>query len=293
MNGIELMASRANGTVLAMDELGHITGKELQRIIYGLASGIGRQRMRPDGTMRLSHTWATFVVLSSERSLEEKITGDGEVWSGGMAARIPDVDVTGINRDIDLATMEKIRSVDQHFGHAGPAFIQAMVKEGAHQQAEEIRFGIYENATAIAGPGASSAVVRAALPFAILYTAGLMAQAFELLPASLDVSKVIRWAWGRFQSSTDAVALDPDGQIVNNLHSWIAQGWGSSIHPVNLDEMGRTPHRDAQGWYDDSAIYIDAKRISEACGGALKESEIARSLSRQGLIAKTNITVAI
>ena len=286
VNGIEVMASRSTGTVLAMDELGHVNGMELQKIIYGLASGIGRQRMTADATPKPSHTWATFVILSAEKSLEEKIRGDGGEWFGGMAVRIPDIDVTGVNRAVDLAMLEQIRGVEQHYGHAGPAFIQALIEAGHHRRSEEIRASIYRSATKIAGPDASSAATRAALPFAILTIAGAMACDFGLLPQSLDVVAVVRWAWARFQNSTDAVALDPEVQAVTNLRAWVAERWNSSIYPTLQDSLSR-PSRDACGWYDERAVYILAHRLVEAAGGALKETEIGRALKRQGLLVAT------
>src|SRR4051812_6505415 len=72
-NGVELLASRSNGTVLALDELGHVSGKELGKIIYSLAGGVGKTRMTADAQLRPSYSWSTFVLLSAEKSLEEKV----------------------------------------------------------------------------------------------------------------------------------------------------------------------------------------------------------------------------
>ncbi|GJD53817.1 hypothetical protein OPKNFCMD_6595 [Methylobacterium crusticola] len=286
-NGVEAMAARSHSTVLAMDELGHVNGKELGRTIYSLASGVGKQRMSADATLRASYTWSTFIILSAEKSLEEKIRGDGGEWLGGMAVRIPDVDITGVDRAVDRAVLAKINAVDQHFGHAGPAFVESIVAEGLHHETQDLRAVINAAAVSLAGPNAEGTLVRAALPFAIIGTAGILARKFGLLPATMDTGRAIRWAWAKFQDSTDAVALDPEAQATANLRTWIAERWGSSIHPTVADEDIRAPNRDAVGWYDEEAVYIPAHRIVEAAGGALKEIEIGRALDRQGLIAKT------
>ncbi|TXN73422.1 DUF927 domain-containing protein [Methylobacterium sp. WL6] len=286
-NGVEMMAARSNGSVLAMDELGHVNGKELGKIIYSLASGVGKARMTADAQLRASHTWSTFIILSAEKSLEEKVRGDGGEWYGGMAARIPDIDISGVDRAVDHAVMAKIQAVDRNFGHAGPAFVKAMIEAGIHQQAQTIRAGINTTASKIAGEGADGAMVRAASPFAILLTAGRMARQFELLPAAMDIDGAIRWAWARFQKSTDAVALDPETQAVTNLRAWVAERWGSDIQATEPEEGTRAANRNALGWYDDEAVYIPAHRIVEAAGGTLKEIEIGRALKAQGLIRKT------
>ena len=243
--------------------------------------------MTADAQLRASHTWSTFIILSAEKSLEEKVRGDGGEWYGGMAARIPDIDISGVDRAVDQAVMAKIQAIDRNFGHAGPAFVEAMIEAGIHQQAQTIRAGINTAASKIAGEGADGAMVRAASPFAILLTAGRMARQFGLLPAGMDIDGAIRWAWARFQKSTDAVALDPETQAVTNLRSWVAERWGSDIQPTDPEEGTRATNRNALGWYDDEAVYIPAHRIVEAAGGTLKEIEIGRALEAQKLIAKT------
>ncbi|QIJ74382.1 DUF927 domain-containing protein [Methylobacterium sp. NI91] len=286
-NGIELMAARSNGTVLALDELGHVHGKELGRIIYSLASGVGKTRMSAEAQLRTSHTWSVFVLFSAEKSLEEKVRGDGGEWAGGMAVRIPDVDISGINRAVDQRVLDQIGAIDRNFGHAGPAFVEALIGVGLHLKAGEIRQNVVQAAQAIAGTGADGKHVRAAMPFAILNTAGRLAQRLGVLPEAVDVGRAVRWAWDRFTKSTDAVALDPEQQATTNLRAWIAERWGSSIHPTMPDDGARPPNRDALGWYDETAVYLPAQRIVEAAGGALKEIEIGRALDAQGFIAKT------
>ena len=285
-NGVELMAARSNGTVLAMDELGHVNGKELGRIIYSLASGVGKTRMGADAQLRTSYTWSTFVLFSAEKSLEEKVRGDGGEWAGGMAVRVPDIDISGINRAVAQDVLDQIATIDRNFGHAGPAFVEALVAAGLHRQAQEIRRGIDKTARSIAGVEADGKHVRAALPFAILDTAGRLAQRLGVLPAEVDVARAVRWAWSRFGDSSDAVALDPEQLATVNLRAWIAERWGSSIHPTVPDDDGRRSMRDALGWYDDDAVYIPTQRLVEAAGGALKEIEIGRALAAQGFIAK-------
>ncbi|MCJ2042930.1 DUF927 domain-containing protein [Methylobacterium sp. J-059] len=274
-NGVEMMAARSNGSVLAMDELGHVNGKELGKIIYSLASGVGKARMTADAQLRASHTWSTFIILSAEKSLEEKVRGDGGEWYGGMAARIPDIDISGVDRAVDHAVMAKIQAVDRNFGHAGPAFVEAMIEAGIHQQAQTIRAGINTAASKIAGEGADGAMVRAASPFAILLTAGRMARQFGLLPAGMDIDGAIRWAWARFQKSTDAVALDPETQAVTNLRAWVAERWGSDIQAIDPEEGARATNRNALGWYDDDAVYIPAHRIRVVMAGTIQVVQIA------------------
>ncbi len=284
VNGFEFLAARANGTVFALDELAHLSGKETARVVYTLSSGTGKARMTAAATAREPHRWKTFAILSSETSLEAKIRADGENWTGGQAVRIADVDVTGINRLLDAETFAKISSVSRHHGHAGPAFVRALVAAGTHEKAAEVRDKINEGARRLAGPGADAATIRAALPLAILSAAGGLAQAFGLLPAGPAVNDAVRWAWAGFKASSDAQALDPAEQAIGNIRQWIAERWNTSIHWLDAEVR---PTRDAFGWWDDRAVYLTSDRLIEAAGSTLKENLIAKALGAAGMLAKT------
>jgi hypothetical protein len=282
VNGMELTASRSNGTVCVLDELAHVSGKELGRMIYTLAGGAGKKRMTAEAADREGYSWRTFIVLSAENSLEEKIRSDKDAqWSPGMTVRIPDIDVTGVNRRVPKATMEQIEGFHAHYGHAGPAFVEHLIAAGLHRRPDDLKNAIDKIARGFAGD-ADGAVVRAARVFAILQFAGELARAFGLLPADLEPGKAVAWAWKRYRQSNDAAALDPAAQAIANLQVFVAERWGHTIH--NTDD-GK-PSREAHGWFDHECVYISAKRIVEAAGGGLKEQEIAKALDGAGLIKK-------
>ena len=293
-NSMEAGAARSNGTVMVLDELGHITGTEVGKIIYLLASGVGKARMTASATMRDSYSWSTFALLSAEASLEEKIRSDGEAMKGGQAARFPDIDVTGVNGQVSRTTLEKIDAVQIHYGHAGPAFVEALIRDGKHKIASNIREAVATIASRLAarkdaddkkkGDGMlDGGLVRAAQPFALMYIAGGMARDYGILPSNVDVAGAVTWAWDRFRSSNEAVALDPEKQAVMNIRRWVAERWNTSIHWLEATDR---PIRDALAWWDDNAVYIPDARICEAAGGALKENQIAKVLSEAGFIAK-------
>ena len=290
-NGVEAMAAKGNGTVLCLDELAHVSGKELTKVVYLVAGGTGKGRMNADAELRASYEWKTFGILSAETSLEEKIRSDGGEWTAGQAVRIPDIDVTGMNRRVSVDVMSKIDDIRNHYGHAGPAFVEAIVAHGLHLKPDLLRKKIGDLALQIAASGGEreatdSALKRAAYPFAVLMTAGQLAKDFDLIPAETNVTNVIAWAWGRFKKSSDAVALDPEAQVVANLQRWIAERWGSSIHSLVSTDYDKTSLKDAVGWFDDETVYLSDKRLVEAAGVSLKETEIARALNARGLLTK-------
>jgi hypothetical protein len=283
-NAMEAVARDSNGSILALDETAHADGKVIAKVIYLLAGDVGKARMRPDSSLRRPHTWSTFVLLSGEKSLEQKIRDDGGQWTGGMAVRFPDVDVTGINSRVAPETIDALKQIVMNYGHAGPAFVRALVANGLHREPDLLRERILTMAFTLAGSDTASPNVRAALPFAILAIVGSLAQDFGICPSEADVAGAIGWAWKRFCSSSDALAIDPDRQAVVNIQQYIAERWDVTIK--NVEAVTGVNNREAVAWYDKDTIYLPTSRIAEAAGGVLKEQRIAGALDKGGHLAR-------
>jgi phage/plasmid primase-like uncharacterized protein len=293
-NAVESIAQSASGTVLALDEVAHIDGRTLARMIHSVAGGQGKARLSSDAVLRQRYSWTTFILLSGECSLEEKVREDNGRWLAGMAMRILDVDVTSVNRAVPQDVLAKIDGILKHHGHAGPAFVRRLVEHGYHARPDDLRQTILDAARRIAGKDADSMRIRAATVFALLLVAGGLAKKFELLPATTDVEGAVKWGWQQFDQSSDALALKPEQQIIVNLTTWVAQRWDVTIKPIEPGVNGygqpRTNNCDALGWYDEEAVYLPTNLIREASGGALKETQIARVLDEKGYLAKRDST---
>ena len=283
-NAVEVLARDSSGTILALDEMAHADGKVIDRMIYSLAGDVGKARLRPDSALRRSYTWSTFALVSGEKSLEQKIRDDGGQWTGGMAVRFPDVDVTGVNPSVAPDTINAVKQILVHYGHAGPAFVRALVANGLHREPDLLNERVKAMARTLAGAGADSAKVRAATPFAFLAISSALAQQFGILPIEADVGGAIRWAWARFSGFADALALDPDRQALINIRQYVAERFDVTIKNVNAGSG--TNNREAVAWYDDDAVYLPTNKIAEAAGGALKEQRIAAVLDKGGYLSR-------
>lgn len=281
-NATEALAGRATGTILSMDELALASSKTVGKLIYMIASGSGKRRMRADAMLRPSYTWSTFAIFSAERSLEETVRADDGEWRAGMAVRFADIDVTEVNRQVDAATLRLIRQIEQHHGHAGPAFVRAMISRDLHRQTEELKSRILAVSRQLAGADADSAIVRSAMPFAVLLTAGELAKALGIIPSHAEVDEAVLWAWERFSHSPDSDVLSPEDHAIEKLRQFIAERWGITIKNVE----GDSGYREAIGWYDKDAVYIPKDRIVEATGSFLKKTDIGLLLKRNNLLIK-------
>ena len=200
-NAVESIAQSASGTVLALDEVAHIDGRTLGRMVYSVAGGQGKARLSSEAIPRQRYSWTTFILLSGECSLEEKVREDNGHWMAGMAVRVLDVDVTSVNRAVPQDVLATIDGILKHHGHAGPAFVRQLVEHGYHAQPDELRQTILNAARQIGGKGADSMRVRAAVVFALLLVAGGLAKEFGLLPQTTDVEGAVKWGMPHYQDN--------------------------------------------------------------------------------------------
>lgn len=219
------------------------------------------------------------------------MTSEGGTWMAGMAVRIIDVDVNGVNRAVDTCTLAAIERIYRHHGHAGPAFVAGLIAEGYHHEPDELRTTVLAAAQTIAGQGADIARIRAATPLALLQVAGTLAKRFGLLDEAVPVGDAVTWAWIRFETPSDGLALSPGDQAINNLRRWIAERWDVTIkpigdtHPVGNGDL-RSNNREAVGWYDADTVYLPISRAQEAAGGTVKDQFLAQLLQDRGLLAR-------
>ena len=159
------------------------------------------------------------------------------------------------------------------FGYVCWADIQEVFDCVVAEYADGLRKAVLKTAGALAGDGADSAHRRAAIPFALLLTGGMLARDFGVLPAETNVEEAVRWGWRRFCGSTEAEALDPKAQALSNIRLWIAARWNSTCRYI-----GTTFHhlRDADAWYDNDAVYIPRAAIAAAAGHVLSEQELLK-----------------
>jgi hypothetical protein len=285
-NSIELLARQSNGLILGLDELALIDGKTLSQVIYGLAANVGKARMTIGLKLQRPVKWATFVLLSCERTLDVKIRGDGGQWSGGLAVRFVDIDCSEVNRKVPRKILTTIDGIFRNHGEAGRAFIRALIDQRLHQQPDSLRRRVLEAAQNLAGRDSGGARARSALPFALIAVAGLLARELGVLPQAVDVNRAVALAWDDFGASLGAGALDPEEQAEANLRRHVAEHRDITLKKTEPEKDDAHNNRDAIGWYDGSAIYIPVDRIVEAAGGMLSERAVGRMLSRRKLIAR-------
>lgn len=280
-NALEALSKDANGTLLALDELSHADGRVVAKAVFSLAGGSGKARMTKAIELDKCLQWNTFYLSNGEHSLKETIEADKGKWRTGISVRFPDVDVSDVNASVDKAVLDEIdNGLRKHYGHAGVAFVKALMQQDLHINHEQLREMVFEAANNLSA-NAEGAKKRAAQPFALIAVAGHLAQNFGLIPASANVDSVIQWAWDSYLSSSDSDVLDPNESIISNLREWIMSNKDRSIKSVACAYPNSV---EADGWYDDECVYIRTARISHACGKTFKPQMIGKILSDLGIL---------
>ena len=135
-NGLEGAAKMHTGTLLALDEVGEVSPKDLYESAYALVNGHGKTRANIRGEARQVSRWRVFVLSTGEVTIASRMSAGGYEAKAGQALRLLDVPITGTHGAWDdlqgfasgAAFSDALRDGStQNYGHAGRAFVAALV----------------------------------------------------------------------------------------------------------------------------------------------------------------------
>lgn len=185
VNSLEAKAEQHNDTLLALDELQHLTGEGVHTLSYLLGNAQGKSRLDKDGQPKETRTWLNVTLCTAEKTYAEIVREKGQQVSGGSTVRMLDVPAQvgpqGIVKDVPNAAtfLGSLQSAaKQHYGTGGPAFIAALLGDAEYQNkiAQARKQFLLKALT-----GAEAAQVqRVADSFSIVAAAGELATAYEV-----------------------------------------------------------------------------------------------------------------
>lgn len=203
-----------NDLLLPLDELTTVAPETAVQINYLLANGQGKTRATKDGNARAAMQSWVLVLSSGENSFKQQIgLARGKTrMTGGLAVRMIDIPIeyepgesfenlSGFASAGHLAE-QMATSAKTHYGHAGPAFVRAIIdrKAEAISAAEEF---IERLVTETAQPGDDPQVRRAALQFGLVAAAGELAISARILPwkseAAFEAATTCFNAWKAYR----------------------------------------------------------------------------------------------
>lgn len=192
-NGLEGIAAARNHTLLALDEISRCDPDDLAKAFYGLSDGQGKERMRADGSMRRRAEWQCSILSTGETSFESALL-EGRRKSPIRAGQEVRILSLPIGRGADLGVIEELhgaqsaarfaeefrRATMETYGHAGRAFVEALIANPALiEDALERSEAFIARATLATDTGQ---VRRACWKFALPAVAGELATELGILP---------------------------------------------------------------------------------------------------------------
>lgn len=137
-NGIEGIAAACNDSLLVLDELHQVEPRVAGEIVYMLANGRGKMRMKTNGKSQQTRRWSVPVLSSGELSLEEHMASGGHTMYAGQDIRLIDLAADGrshgafdsLHGELDgRAFAERMQRAGlENYGVAGPAFVEKLMK---------------------------------------------------------------------------------------------------------------------------------------------------------------------
>jgi putative DNA primase/helicase len=299
-NALESLAKAHSGTLLCLDEIGEMNGREAGEISYMLSQGQGKARAGRTGEARARSTWRVVVLSSGEMTLADKAREGGRVVKAGQAVRFVDVpadagsalglfDDCGEIAPADFAAVLK-RAAMTHFGTAGPAFVEHLasvapdrLRSAIRKKTDAARIALLEG---IAHPDGQT--IRVADRFALVAVAGEMAHRALDLPwpdnAALSAAKTCFDAWrGQRGGEGPAEIITGLGAIREAIERhgesrFIREG----TTPATRDVLGyRLDRPEGLLWA------FTASGWKEALSGIADPAMIARALAERGAMAST------
>jgi uncharacterized protein (DUF927 family) len=279
-NGLEGVAAACNASLLALDEIGEVSGREAGAAAYMLANGAGKARANRSGAARAAVRWRVAVLSSGEITLADKMAEAGGRAAAGQAVRLLDVAADGRAHGAfdtlhgapdGAAFADRLREATAlHYGTAGPAFVEAFLadREAATAAAREAIKAFRDMAAQRFDLSGEGQTERATARLGLVAAAGELATAFGLTgwppgaarDAALDV--LGQWLDGRGGGGPAEAR-----EAVERVRAFLVAHGDSRFEPIAKGDDDR-PVINRAGWRDAGVFYIATDTWREIHKGA-------------------------
>ena len=282
-NAVESAAVAANGTILILDETNIGDGRNLEPLIYRLATGVGKLRLDKNSHARETTSWSTFGLITGELGVSEKYeqASPGKKMGKGAALRFLDMDISGFNPSVELWRIKDfLRILNENYGVAGPEFIKCLIRERHHIDNQELLRLRTSYAVKLCGGSEGGIKGRGAEVLSLVWLGACLADKWQITPEGFlnYVEEAIAEMWNQFMGG--AVA-NSDDRTIDSIRLWLAGRLNNTIVPVGSTERSSGAR---EGWYDEEIVYLPTSYLMEASGGITRAKELVALLAKRGLL---------
>jgi putative DNA primase/helicase len=297
-NGLEGVAAACNGSILVLDELGQIDGREAGAVAYMLGNGAGKARANRHGGARASARWRLIYLSSGEISLADKMAEAGKLPKAGQEVRLLDIAADtrkhGVFDDLHgaengAAFADKLTAAAARFyGTAGPAFVEALLQDLDAARAEvRVSMGAFEaEAQEKLQLGSDGQVARALKRFALVAVAGELASALGITGwPSGEAHKAALVALEIWLNGRGGVGDHESKEAIRRTRAFLT-AHESRFEPLDFDdESHKLVIHNRAGWKNSGFFYISTDAWKEIHAGA-DATRAAKALEKDGLLER-------
>jgi putative DNA primase/helicase len=301
-NGLEGAAVLATDTVLVLDELGVIDSRELTAAVYQLAIGHGKGRARRDGSMRTPASWRVMVISTGEVSIASKVEEDRNRRArAGQEVRILDIladagrgygafDAPRAGEDSAAGLAdEMVRSAEEFYGTAGPAFIQGIIDRGVDETIEYVNTAIDSFCADAIKFGTDGQIRRAARRLGLIAAAGELAHALGIVPAwsKGEATQAAEFALQQWIASRGGNEAAEVIKAISAVRLFIEKYGDSRFSDVDFPDnkiQNRAGYRRGKG---ETQVWMVLPEVfkTEVCAG-LDSTQVAKVLADREMIER-------
>ena len=246
-NALENTCALHSDTFLCLDEISQVNEKVLGAITYMISGEQSKGRSKRDGSERPNKTWRSMFLSTGEQTFADKLMEGGKTPRAGQAVRLLDISADagaglGVFEDLHGSPSPQVfadaikAAAATHYGHVGPMFIEGLIKHG-----DTIK-GFAKELPALAeklsGSNADGQVKRAAMRFALVAVAGLLAIHFGILPVSVqEVWGAVKKCFKDWLDARGGQGALEDLQIVERLKDFLATHGASRFENLDLPPL--------------------------------------------------------
>jgi putative DNA primase/helicase len=285
-NGFEGVAAARNDTFLPLDEIGQANPSEVGEIVYMLGNETGKQRAHRVGSARAVYRWRVTVLSTGEKTLETLMAEAGKKPNAGQLVRLLSLRTAREHGAFDAlhhfptgrALADDIKRLSsKHYGHAGPAFIERLLRDG-----RDFGAALAEVESLPAFAPENSQEARVASRFALYGMAGELAVEWGILPWKEGEGLDAAAEGFRLWRETQGGGLTEDRQILQAVADFISRhGDARFSEKAPKEDDQRQPvvmHR--AGWWVDvddvGRVYLFT---SEGLREAVKGHDFTRAVN--------------
>ncbi len=278
-NALESIAAQSNDSVLVLDEIGQCPNADLDKVIYNLFGGRGKERLTQQAAQKATRDWCTVVISTGERTLEERLKETNSKAPAGLFVRFIDLHIEmeafdDYHGEDHKAFTDKLKmNSGLFYGTPAAAFTQKIVDIAKTPQ--DLRERISNGCTSIAKEIATKSHLsqehsRVLKLFSFTALVGIWASEWGIFPYSreevINSARILfeKWLGGNQKQSEDI-------KCICAIRDYYLKKRDSAFRPCDLPENEIKRFSDIYGYTTKlGKFYLTKEGFEQALGGLNK-----------------------